>query len=277
VRDLVLVAARRVFAFGKAAWRMSTELTKPLSRDAARALTEEVKADAAALWTKLLRLYEDGAHTALGYSSWADYCAAEFDMGRSHAYRLLDAGRVVEAIEAHSPNGDSPPSEAVAREFVPVLREDQQQMVKAWEELKSEFGDAEGVTAERAKRYLRLRFKRDERERDVRAIQERRWQEEPRVRCEGCFTSERAAVAMRDGWVLAGNSRGSHGNWHEHNYCPACYIATGMAAEDAREYADDLDAGRGYCHQGHGWQDGEYAWGGWRCPACCAGYEDDET
>jgi hypothetical protein len=113
---------------------VSAELTVALSADAARALTEEVKADAAALWAKLLRLYEDGAHSALGYPSWAAYCAAEFDMGRSHAYRLLDAGRVVDALQGQSPNGDSPPaSEAVARELVP-LRDDLEALRRVWAE-----------------------------------------------------------------------------------------------------------------------------------------------
>ena len=44
---------------------------RPLSREQARALTDEVKADVIALWVKLLTLYEGGAHTALGYASWS--------------------------------------------------------------------------------------------------------------------------------------------------------------------------------------------------------------
>ena len=96
-------------------------ITTRLSADEARALTDEVKADAAALGAKLLRLYEGGANAALGYPSWGDYCAAEFDIGRSQSYRLLDAGRVVEVIGAQSPIGDSPVNEAQARELVPLL------------------------------------------------------------------------------------------------------------------------------------------------------------
>jgi hypothetical protein len=125
-----------------------TEITTTLSADDARALTDKVKADAARIWTTLLRLYEGGAHTVLGYASWADYCAAEFDMGKSQAYRLLDAGRVHEIV--HSPRGDwtttsssrpaglnpSPsPSERVARELVPVLRKDPEQVEKVWGEV----------------------------------------------------------------------------------------------------------------------------------------------
>jgi len=93
-----------------------------LSTGEARKLTDEVKADAVALWAKLLSLYEGGAHIALGYSSWAEYCGEEFGMGKSHAYRVLDAARVIDAL-GQSPNGDSP-SEAVARELSSTLKEE---------------------------------------------------------------------------------------------------------------------------------------------------------
>lgn len=100
-----------------------------LSEDEARRLTDEVKQDAAALWTKLLRLYEGQAHTALGYSSWAAYCADEFDIGKSQAYRLLDAGRVADTL-AESPIGERPElTESVARELVP-LKDDPTAMVE---------------------------------------------------------------------------------------------------------------------------------------------------
>jgi hypothetical protein len=101
----------------------------------ARTLTDEVKTDAAALWSKLLRLYEGGAHTTLGYSSWAAYCAAEFDMGKSHAYRILDAARVVDAVPQL---GTAP--EAVAREMVPVLRDDPDAIEAVWVEAVEEHG-----------------------------------------------------------------------------------------------------------------------------------------
>lgn len=117
---------------------MSLIATTRFSADAARQLTDEVKADAAALWAKLLRLYEGGAHTMLGYASWAAYCAAEFDMGKSHAYRMLDAARVVDALP-RSPNGERL-SEGVARELAAVLRDDPEQLQEVWEELVERHG-----------------------------------------------------------------------------------------------------------------------------------------
>jgi hypothetical protein len=102
------------------------ELT--LSKVEARRLTEEVKADAQRLWTKLLSLYEGGAHSALGYTSWAEYCEQEFQMRKTHAYRLLQAAQVVNQLASEFPIGESlkvvpqvPESEAIARELVPLL------------------------------------------------------------------------------------------------------------------------------------------------------------
>src|SRR5450755_2126049 len=103
-----------------------------LDAETARLLTDEGKADAVAVWVKLLRLYEGEAHLALGYSSWGAYYKAEFGESKSQAYRLLDSARVVEALR--SPNGDPEPpaSEAVARELVPVLKEEPERVEEVW-------------------------------------------------------------------------------------------------------------------------------------------------
>jgi hypothetical protein len=109
--------------------------------DQARVLTDEVKGDAQALWRKLLALYEGGAHTALGYASWADYCAAEFDFGHRQSYRLLDAARVVDQIENNEypvndecPIGHSHVTESQARELTPLLRREPEAIPAAWED-----------------------------------------------------------------------------------------------------------------------------------------------
>jgi hypothetical protein len=97
----------------------------------ARALTDEVKIDAAALWTKLLRLYEGGAHLALDYSSWGSYFEAEFGGSRSRAYELLNAGRVLDSVR-HA--GLAPPANArQAAELAPLL-DDPELLRDAWTE-----------------------------------------------------------------------------------------------------------------------------------------------
>jgi hypothetical protein len=142
---------------------MSDLNTVTLTSEAARVLTEEVKADAAALWAKLLELYEGGAHKALGYSSWGAYYEAEFGQSKQQGHRILDAARVVAQLGqspigdtlpsrrsagpskwssalGQSPMGDSLPSERVARELVPVLRDDPERVEEVWAEVVEEHG-----------------------------------------------------------------------------------------------------------------------------------------
>ncbi|MDV3134109.1 hypothetical protein [Mycobacterium sp. 29Ha] len=51
---------------------------KPLTKAAARALTDEIKRDAEVLWEKIAQAFTERAWAALGYPSWDGYCAAEF-------------------------------------------------------------------------------------------------------------------------------------------------------------------------------------------------------
>ena len=118
--------------------RVPTPASGALTEGHARALTDEVKADAAALWAKLLALYEGGAHSVLGYSSWADYAREEFGYSKSHAYRLIDAARVVSELQ--SPVGDSA-SERVVRELAP-LRAEPDRLREAWADAVEEHGPA---------------------------------------------------------------------------------------------------------------------------------------
>jgi hypothetical protein len=97
----------------------------------ARALTEEVRGDAETLWSKLLALYQGGAHLALGYGSWGDYFAAEFGRSRRRGYQLLEAGRVLEVVQSLAL--DAPANDAQARELAP-LRADPAALRDAWEE-----------------------------------------------------------------------------------------------------------------------------------------------
>lgn len=119
---------------------MSADLvTGTLDEATARALTDEVKADTAALWAKLLDLYEGRAHEALGYPSWGGYCSAEFDLSESRAYQLIDAGRVRSTIVERG-ELPAPRTEAVARELAP-LRAEPEQMREAWTETVREHGE----------------------------------------------------------------------------------------------------------------------------------------
>jgi hypothetical protein len=125
-------------------------LTAPRFDEAsARGLTDEVKADAAALWSKLNTLYEGSAHLALGYSSWDDYCGTEFGMSSGAAYRVLNAARVVAQLPMGSPQ---PRTERVARELAP-LRSAPEQLREAWTETVEQHG--EKPTAKQVREVVR--------------------------------------------------------------------------------------------------------------------------
>jgi N6-adenosine-specific RNA methylase IME4 len=132
-------------------------VTGQLDAGEARRLTDEVKRDAAALWTKLLRLYEGAAHVALGYTSWGAYFEAEFGGSSSRTYQLLDAGRVA-GVLADSTIVERP-NEAQARELVPLL-DQPDELVEVVLELRAEHGDR--VTAELIREQVRRRLARED-------------------------------------------------------------------------------------------------------------------
>lgn len=108
------------------------EIVTLLSKDAARKLTDEIKQDAQALSDKLVQAYDGRAWAALGYSSWREYAAAEFDMSQSRAYQLLDMSRVMRALEAaSSTNVERPRNEAQARALAP-LKDEPDKLAEAW-------------------------------------------------------------------------------------------------------------------------------------------------
>lgn len=110
---------------------MSVATVKPtLSPEQAKALTEEVRADVAALWAKVLELYEGGAHVALGYGGWREYWAAEFGGQGARGEQLVRAGRVARALaEAGLP---APANDSVARKLTPVLRHAPDELPVVW-------------------------------------------------------------------------------------------------------------------------------------------------
>lgn len=114
---------------------------EPLSSVEARRLTDEIKSDAERLWGRLLEAYEGGAHTALGFSSWGDYCKAEFGTSGVRGYQLLGAGRVVRAIDVHSTTVSRPRTESVARPLAHVLKhEGEEAAAEVWDMAVEEHG-----------------------------------------------------------------------------------------------------------------------------------------
>ncbi|MET9183014.1 hypothetical protein ABZX88_33125 [Kitasatospora aureofaciens] len=70
------------------------ELTEQL-----RTAIEDIRAAVLVLARRVRAAHQAQVWTVLGYPSWSAYALAEFGIGRSTAYRLLDLAAVAEAIE----------------------------------------------------------------------------------------------------------------------------------------------------------------------------------
>jgi hypothetical protein len=76
------------------------------------------------------RLYRDG------HDTFESYCRDRWGMERAHAYRMVQAAEVAEAL---SPMGDVPSSERQARELAPLL--DQPDALRdAWQQANEQTG-----------------------------------------------------------------------------------------------------------------------------------------
>ncbi|MGZ6651440.1 MAG: hypothetical protein ACXVHB_28815 [Solirubrobacteraceae bacterium] len=96
-----------------------------LDADQARAMTDEVKADAESLWTKILALYEAGVHVVLGYGSWGAYYEAEFGQSGRRGYQLLAAGKAVALLEEQNDRDNAESAsetDFTGRRSLPVAR-----------------------------------------------------------------------------------------------------------------------------------------------------------
>ena len=212
---------------------------------------------------KALREIRDSKLYRQHFETFEDYCRDRWGFSERRGRQLIDAAQIGTVVPVEN--------EAQARELAP-LADDEAAIVEVWSDLKAKHGDA--VTAERVKRTVDLRLGRDKREADAADSRREKRELVPPVVCDGCGASMDSLLASREGWKFPWGERGSHGAVYGLTYCRSCYLASGLAAEDARQYADDLDEGRGYCHVGHGWGDGRYEWGCWSCSRCEADHRE---
>ncbi len=102
--------------------------TGDLNRDDASRLTAKIKGYAGRTFQLLAEAHDRKAWKALGFTSWAQYVAIEFDMSKSRAYQLVSQARIVAElaeIAEVSTDVDTSPlvSEAAARDIAPVMGE----------------------------------------------------------------------------------------------------------------------------------------------------------
>lgn len=81
----------------------------PLSTADARALTDRIRVNLDGLWEMVIEAFKRGAHRALGYSSWDEYCEIEFGSNRIRLPReerqdtvrsMREAGLSIRAIQS---------------------------------------------------------------------------------------------------------------------------------------------------------------------------------
>jgi hypothetical protein len=89
------------------------------------------------MWLGALELYENDAHKALEYKSWAAYWEAEMDQDGSRGHQILEAARVTRTLAQSTivewGKGDLPSNEGQARELV-TLKERPEEMAAAWQD-----------------------------------------------------------------------------------------------------------------------------------------------
>lgn len=105
-----------------------------LSEEQAQDLTDAIRATATATYILLNEAHAKKAYKALGYDTWADYVKTEFDMSASRSYQLMDLGKVIEQLEAVTPEGTKVKlTEAQARDIkreLPKITEQVQEATK---------------------------------------------------------------------------------------------------------------------------------------------------
>lgn len=81
----------------------------PLSTADARALTDRIRVNLDGLWEMVIEAFKRGAHRALGYASWDEYCEIEFGSNRIRLPReerqdtvrsMREAGLSIRAIQS---------------------------------------------------------------------------------------------------------------------------------------------------------------------------------
>lgn len=107
----------------------------PLTEVEARDLTIEIRRTSVRLWILVVEAHDRGAHTALGYDTWADYVKAELKISESRSYQLLDTGHVMRELAVAGVNVDEmdpPPARVVSRikDRLPDLRRTAEDAIK---------------------------------------------------------------------------------------------------------------------------------------------------
>lgn len=112
-----------------------------MTEEEATEITGAIRSTITATYVLLYRAHEGKAYKALGYDTWKDYIAEEFDFSVQRSYQLLDLAKTVEIIESVTPDGtDVSLTEAQARDI-------KRELPKITERVQAETVDKDPVEA----------------------------------------------------------------------------------------------------------------------------------
>lgn len=107
----------------------------------AEEITAAIRSTITATYVLLRRAHEGKAYKALGYETWKEYIAGEFDFSVQRSYQLLDLAKTVEVIESATPEGtDVSLTEAQARDI-------KRELPKITEQVREETSGANPIEA----------------------------------------------------------------------------------------------------------------------------------
>ena len=87
------------------------EVIAHCSPEEARDITDRIRDGLTLTWQLVVEAHDRKAWAAMGYGSFRAWVEGELNISRGHAYRMLDHGRVMQALAEHagvSPMGDIP-------------------------------------------------------------------------------------------------------------------------------------------------------------------------
>jgi phage N-6-adenine-methyltransferase len=102
----------------------------------------------------LLEIRDRRLYREKGYTRFEDYCREQWGWGRNYANRQIEAAKTAQILV---PMGTIPDSERQARELAPLVKADEQEAAKVWQELKEEHGD--NLTAEKIRQAVKEKLK----------------------------------------------------------------------------------------------------------------------
>jgi hypothetical protein len=101
----------------------------------------------------LYEIQQRRLYRAVGYTTFADYVARRWDISSAHAYRQIDASKVIDIL---SPTGEMPlpANEAQARELAPFVN-DPEAVRAIWRETVEDGGGR--ITAKSIRQHISVR------------------------------------------------------------------------------------------------------------------------